>query len=93
MLTQGQISCTDGKEIRWKPLKAEGSEFFIIPLNREEKKEVIVSVLKDITGKEYGFSAVSFSTDLSAGNSNEEEYIGQLYATFGKEPVDIVDKM
>ena len=91
MLTQGQITCTDGKEIRWKPLKAEGSEFFVVPLNREEKKEVILSALKEITGKEYGFSAVSFAADISSGNSNEEEYIGQLYATFGKEPVDIVE--
>ena len=94
ILTQGKISCS-GTEVKWFPMKSEGSEYFIAPLNREEKKEEIIRCLKEATGTDYTFSAgVPKERKNNGGeNSSEEEYISKLYETFGKEPVDIVDHL
>ena len=94
ILTQGKISC-DGTEVRWSPLKAEGSEYFVAPLNREEKKEEIIKCLKDVTGTEYSFIAAASaeSQDRKADSNSDDAYISRLYETFGKEPVDIVDHL
>ena len=93
ILTQGSVSCTGNREIRWSPLKAEGSEYFIAPLNREEKKKEILECLKQITGTEYNFSAVAYTESCTDESNTEEAYIKKLYDTFGKEPVDIVDSL
>lgn len=94
LLTQGKIAC-EGNEIRWTPLKAEGAEYFIAPLNREEKKAEIRNILKAVTGTDYAFSAgvPAAGESRPAENNSEQAYINQLYETFGKEPVDIVDKL
>ncbi len=93
ILTQGRITCTDETDISWSPLKAEGSEYFIAPLKREDKQKIILQCLKEITGKDFRFSAVAFSASPPAEGSTEEAYINRLYETFGKEPVDIVDHL
>ena len=93
ILTQGKITCTGGKEIKWMPLKAEGSEYFIAPLNREEKKNEIMKILQDVTGTEYEFSTSAVKDSTKDQDNSEEIYIQQLYNTFGKEPVDIVDHL
>jgi DNA polymerase-3 subunit gamma/tau len=94
LLTQGKISC-EGNEIRWTPLKAEGAEYFIAPLNREEKKAEIRNILKTVTGADYAFSAgIPAAKERSQDPINSDDaYINKLYETFGKEPVDIVDKL
>lgn len=92
ILTQGSISA-EGTEIRWSPLKAEGSEYFVAPLTREDKKQEILQVLKEITGKDFGFSASARTEPPAAEKNNEDAYINSLYETFGKEPVDIVDHL
>ena len=93
ILTQGKISC-DGTEVRWSPLKTEGSEYFVAPLNREAKKEEIIKHLKDITGTDYSFIAVACAgTAKESDNNSDDAYISRLYETFGKEPVDIVDHL
>jgi DNA polymerase-3 subunit gamma/tau len=94
LLTQGKISCT-GNEIRWSPLKAEGAEYFIAPLNREEKKAEIRNILKAVTGTDYAFTAgIAPATESSqTENNSDDAYINRLYETFGKEPVDIVEKL
>ena len=93
ILTQGGISCSDGKEIRWSPLKTEGSEYFIAPLNREEKKEIIRRCLYEITGNDYEFRAAAADSKPPAADNSEDAYIQKLYDTFGKEPVDVVDHL
>ena len=93
ILTQGKITCNGNMEIRWSPLKAEGSEYFIAPLNREEKKIEILNCLKQIAGKDFSFSAVAFAEDTPAESNTEDAYINRLYETFGKEPVDVVDHL
>ena len=94
ILTQGKISCA-GNEIRWSPLKAEGSEYFIAPLNRDDKKAEIEKCLREESDAEYIFIASSDADmkNCTAVNNSEEEYIGKLYETFGKEPVDIVERL
>ena len=92
ILTQGSISC-EGTEIRWSPLKAEGSEYFVAPLTREEKKQEILQVLREITGNEYSFAASARTENQTAQSNKESAYINSLYETFGKEPVDIVDHL
>ena len=94
LLTQGKIDC-EGNEIRWTPLKAEGAEYFIAPLNREEKKAEIRNILKAVTGADYGFSAgiPAARENSQAAKNSDDAYINSLYETFGKEPVDIVDKL
>lgn len=93
MLTQGKISSASGDLIRWQPNKKEGSEFFIGSLNREDKKTVIQQGLKEIAGKELLFEAVSVTDVNEPASQTETAYINRLYETFGKEPVDIVDKI
>ena len=92
MLTQGNISTPDHQTVLWKPLKQEGSEFFVSTLNREDKKGKIISALHEIAGSECSFTAASVSGPASAEQDRSDEaYISNLYKTFGKEPVDIVD--
>ena len=92
-LTQGSVSLSSEKMIQWHPNKKEGSEFFIGVLNREDKKTIIQQVLNEITGKDYLFEAVYVSENHDANSQKEDAYINRLYETFGKEPVDIVDKI
>ena len=54
---------------------------------------IITDALKELAGTECSFEAVAFSDAAPAANQTEEAYIQQLYDTFGKEPVDIVDKI
>ncbi len=91
MLTQGKIA-GEGENILWHPIRAEGSQFFIGPLNKEEKKAKILQGLKELTGKDYTFTATAAAEKPAGGmNSSEEAYISRLYETFGREPVDIKD--
>ena len=93
MLTQGRISCVSDAHLLWQPSRKEGSEFFINTLNREDKKAVIQQGLKELTGKEMLFEAAPVSEGKETVNQSENAYINQLYETFGKEPVDIVEKI
>ena len=93
LLTQGNVSLTAEKSIRWMACKADGSAYFTETLNKEEKKGRILQFLKDITGGDYQFTAVDYSDHNTAEQNSDEEYIDNLYKTFGREPVDIVDKL
>ena len=91
LLTRGEVSMDPSQGIQWKPLKTEGAAFFIGSLNREEKRNKIMQCLQDVTGKEIPFSAVDIAVKSDVGT--DDAYIGKLYETFGKEPVDIVDNL
>ena len=93
LLTQGNVSLTAEKSIRWMASKADGSSYFTETLNKEEKKGRILQFLKDITGGDYQFTAVDYSDHGPADQNSDEEYIENLYKTFGREPVDIVEKL
>ena len=93
MLTQGKIaSVTDG-HVRWQPNRKEGSEFFIGSLNKEDKKTAVQQILKEMTGQDLLFEAVSVSESSESSSQTETAYINTLYETFGKEPVDIVEQI
>ena len=93
MLTRGKVLSAAGDLFRWQPNQKEGSEFYIGTLNREDKKTKIIQCLKELTGQEYRFEAVPFSEDAGNAKNTDEAYISRLYETFGKEPVDIVEKL
>ena len=93
MLTQGKATCKGENDIHWQPLKQQGSAFFIGPLNRDDKKSSIINCLRDITGKDYSFSADPYEETAISQDNAEKAYLEELYKTFGKEPVDIVDNL
>ena len=95
MLTQGNVSCVDDHIVQWQPQKQEGAEFFIGTLNNEEKKKKITDCLNDISGSDR-FSFAASVKNKSSGNASDDSdqaYLNNLYNTFGKEPVDIVEEI
>ncbi len=94
MLTQGKVTTPDESTVIWTPIKREGSEFFITTLNREDKKGKITGTLQEITGAACTFAAASAPGPAPGDQDRSDEaYIDNLYRTFGKEPVDIVDTL
>ena len=94
MLTQGTASLADGNRIRWMPLKADGSTYYIETLNRDDKKERILQCLKSVTGNDYSFAAVDFTEKKSPEKPDgDDAYIEGLYKTFGKKQVEIREKL
>lgn len=90
ILTQGSASLK-GRIVQWTPSKADGSEYYIPLLNKEEKKNRIIQCVNDITSENYSFeAAASFDAEKSE-NHSDEQYIHSLYDAFGKEPVSIVE--
>ena len=95
MLTQGNVSCVDDHIVQWQPQKQEGAEFFIGTLNNEEKKKKITDCLNEISGSDR-FSFAASVKNKSSGNASDDSdqaYLNNLYNTFGKEPVDIVEEI
>lgn len=95
MLTQGNVSCVDDHIVQWQPQKQEGAEFFIGTLNNEEKKKKITDCLNEISGSDRFSFAASVKNKLSgnASDDSDQAYLNDLYNTFGKEPVDIVEEI
>lgn len=93
MLSQGSATCDNQNIIHWHPAKAKGTEFFVGPLNTEEKKGKILNSLRDISGEEFTFIAEEETAEASTTELSDDEYINNLYKTFGREPVDIVEKL
>lgn len=92
MLTQGKAFATDNGAITWQPSRKEGSDIYVNILNREEKNRIVTGFLREAGGTDYTFTAVPFAASVQPRVSPEQEYINSLYNTFGKEPVDIVEK-
>ena len=89
----GRIIASDNDVFVWTP-STEKDDFFLMPLSNEQKKAQISSQLSAITGRSCRFetSRRSVSSD-SLTDDPETKHIDMLYETFGKEPVDIVDKL
>jgi len=54
---------------------------------------MIAGFLNEASSGQYTFTAVPYAETGKTSNSSEQEYINSLYSTFGKEPVDIVEKL
>ena len=94
LLTQGKITGCEGNIYIWQPDASEGKEFFIQPLNKEEKKSRIIQTLNEITGLTCGFEATTAEIKKPENNDlAEQSHLNELYRTFGKEPVDIVEHL
>ena len=93
MLTQGNAACDGNSQVHWRPAKKEGSEFFIGPLSKEDKKTRIQGILKEITGVDYTFTADPYAAPQEAPGNTEDAFLNELIKTFGREPVRIVDEL
>ena len=81
-----------GRHYRWQASRQEGEQQYITALNKTEKNAVICSILNDITGAECTFSADSHSA-VRSDDGSDDAYLETIYATFGREPVDVVDEI
>lgn len=90
-LSQGHmIGCSNGRYL-WQADRKEAENQFITVLNMPERNRTICDCLKEITGQDSAFTAVSQSKAATADSSGDDEYLETIYETFGKEPVNIVD--
>ena len=88
MLTQGNLVSVENGRFIWQPNLPEGN-MFLIPLNKEEKKQKIRNCLSEITGMTCEFSATQSGQAESGGKNSEKDYLDQLYNTFGTDKVVI----
>ena len=91
-LSQGTLIGSGGRHYRWQASRQEGEQQYITALNKTEKNAVICSILNDITGAECTFSADSHSA-VRSDDGSDDAYLETIYATFGREPVDVVDEI
>ena len=84
------IGCSNGRYL-WQADRKEAENQFITVLNMPERNRTICDCLKEITGQDSAFTAVSQSKAATADSSGDDEYLETIYETFGKEPVNIVD--
>lgn len=88
MLTQGNLISSDEGKFIWQPSQPGGS-MFLIPLNKPEKKQKICDCLSEIAGLTCEFIASEAGKTANNGQSNEKDYLNQLYDAFGAEKVII----
>ena len=94
-LSQGTLAESKDGHYIWQAERKEAEQQFITVLNMQERNKTICSCLKEITGKECTFAAAEKGKTSSGanGDSSDEIYLKQIYDTFGKEPVRIVDEI
>ena len=91
-LSQGSLVSCNGQHYRWQANRQEGEQQYISALNKPEKNACICSILNEITGTECTFSAEKHD-EIRSDDKSDEVYLETIYATFGREPVDVVDKI
>ena len=92
-LSQGKLISSSGYHYRWQSNSSDGEEQYITLLNKPDKARFLSKKLTEITGKESDFLAVSHHTGKTTGEENDDAYMARIYETFGKGPVDIVDRL
>ena len=91
-LTLGRlISGKDGRYI-WQANSADGEAQYISSLNRPERRDAISALLTEIAGGSCTFQAAAH-TAAPADDGSDEAYLNSIYETFGREPVDVVDRI
>ena len=91
-LSQGSLISSSGQQYHWQANRQEGEQQYIAALNKPERNSTICTILGEITGSECSFSADRHDS-AAADDGSDETYLRSIYETFGREPVDIVDKL
>ncbi|MBR2661199.1 MAG: DNA polymerase III subunit gamma/tau [Clostridia bacterium] len=91
-LSQGSLISSSGQQYHWQANRQEGEQQYIAALNKPERNSTICTILGEITGSECSFSADRHDS-AAADDGSDETYLRSIYETFGREPVDIVDKI
>ena len=90
MLTQGRVaSCENGRYI-WQANQP-GGAMFLIPLNKQEKRQKIIDCLSEISGTHCDFTATEGDRNADENKRGDTEYLDQLYDAFGAEKVVITE--
>lgn len=90
ILSQGRYAgCTGGTLFRWQA--PAGLDFLAKSLN--ERKAKVEAALTEAAGVESHFEATDSSkAEKQEQDNSDEQYLQQLYDTFGTEPVDMIDE-
>ena len=91
-LLQGAIVKCTGEEFHWQASEKDGETQYISALNKTETNQTICDILKEITGKDCVFTADRHDPEKNDDGS-DDTYLATIYETFGREPVDVVDKI
>lgn len=91
-LSQGILVSSSGYRYRWQAARQEGEQQYIAALNKAERNSTISSILKDITGTDCTFSAIRHD-EVPQEDESDDAYLATIYETFGREPVDVVDRI
>ena len=91
-LSQGKLTGRSGQQYLWQASRKEGEQQYITALNKPERNRTICTVLNEITGAECAFAAQKHDA-VPADDGSDEAYLKTIYETFGREPVDVVDKI
>jgi len=92
-LNQGELISSRDGQFRWRSVRKEGEQQFILALNKPEKNEKICQCLKEVTGRDCSFIAVQHDAVPEKDDRSDDEYLATIYATFGKEPVNVVNEI
>ena len=91
-LSQGILVGSSGYRYRWQASRKDGEQQYIAALNKAERNSIICSILKDITGTDCSFTAVRHD-EVPQDDESDDAYLATIYETFGREPVDVVDRI
>ena len=92
MLQMGQYQGSDGTTYKWKANP--GFEIIVQSLNSPERKSKIEEALTAAAGIQSSFLAVDRLQEVRENaEASDEEYMREIYDTFGREPVRVVEKL
>ena len=92
ILNHGHIASMENDTFIWVP-NSESDDFFLNTFSGNAKKQMISDIISSISGRTCRFDTVRRKDAASSSDISEESHIQHLYEVFGKEPVDIVDKL
>lgn len=82
ILNQGTFSGCDGNLFRWQA--PAGMDFFVIAMNKENKRAVIADALTKAVGIESRFEAVlPTAKENKVQVQSDDDYLGAMMSTFG----------
>lgn len=91
-LSQGHPVSFSDHVLCWTPEEQNEQQHFIISaMNKPEKKNLIESLLQEITGEAARFSTEDIRSTVAEDNS-DDSYLAGIYETFGKNSVQIVEE-